>query len=45
MGTIIAIIIIATLFVLIKSAVKANKSKKEINPVSPPEDDIENDDK
>lgn len=45
MGTIIAIIIIATLFVLIKSAIKANKSNKEINPVSPPEDDIENDDK
>ena len=34
MGIIIAIIIVITLFVLIKSATRANK---EIDPVSPPE--------
>mgnify|MGYP007022473272 CR=1 FL=1 len=28
---------VITLFVLIKSAIKANKENKEIDPVSPPE--------
>lgn len=37
MGIIIAITIVITLFVLIKSATRANKENKEIDPVSPPE--------
>ena len=39
MKIIIAIIIAITIFALIKSAIKANKAKKEIDVVSPPDND------
>ncbi|MCE8465847.1 MULTISPECIES: hypothetical protein [Bacteroides] len=42
MKIIIAIIIAITIFALIKSAIKANKVKKEIDIVSPPDNDAEN---
>lgn len=41
MKIIIAIIIAITIFALIKSAIKANKAKKEIDVVSPPDNDTE----
>ena len=41
MEIIIAIIIATTIFTLIKSAIKANKAKKEIDVVSPPDNDAE----
>lgn len=45
MKIIIAIIIAITIFALIKSAIKANKAKKEIDVVSPPDNDTESNNK
>ncbi len=45
MKIIIAIVIAITVFVLIKAAIKANKSNTGINPVSPPLEDEDNNDK